>query len=162
MEARPLEHLEDEYLFEHRWMKADFLFGLERWKEAAELYEQLVEEFGGEPQFPPDIVTSLAYEAVRIGEGERARELSVDLAGRIEETQRAGWDIEGRAVAYLLVGRARIAASLGEREEAVQLLREGFRRTRHKGAYVSLAHRLPEFKSLHDYLPYQQFLKPRG
>ena len=105
---------------------------------------------------------SAFVKVVRIGDGERARELSVDLAGRIEETQRAGWDIEGNAVAYLLLGRARIAAALDEREEAVQLLREGFRRTRHKGEYVRLAHRLPEFESLHDYLPYQQFLKPRG
>jgi len=51
---------------------------------------------------------------------------------------------------------------LGEREEAVRLLREGFTVTRHKGDFVRMAHRFRDFESLHDYLPYQQFLKPRG
>jgi hypothetical protein len=52
--------------------------------------------------------------------------------------------------------------ALGEREEAVRLLQESFRLSRHKGNDVFGAHRFGEFESLHDYAPYQQFLKPRG
>jgi len=34
--------------------------------------------------------------------------------------------------------------------------------TRHKGNYVLWARHVPDLRLLYDYLPFQQFLKPRG
>ena len=80
---------------------------------------------------------------------------------RIEEIQRSGSDYVGVVRAMLLRQRARIAAVLGEREQAVRFLEEGFRMTRHKGTYArNVRHEL--FDLLHDYLPFQEFVKPRG
>jgi len=146
----------------YRWVMADLLYGLDRWQEAGEIYERLVEEAGDQPWVPVNVLPSLACVAARLGDVERARAISAELEQKIQEVQRSGFDIEGKIASGILRGRARIAAVLGEREEAIRLLREGFRVARSKGDFVREAHRTRDFESLHDYLPYQQFLKPRG
>ncbi len=155
IEARP-----PEWMRQHPswyWLsKAAFLYELGRWEEARDLYERLAEEpEHWDPPLleEPDILASLAGAAARLGDVERARAITLELAERFEGSPRAS---------KVLLSRARIAAVLGERDEAVQLLRDGFRMANYKGPYVEIVHRTRDFESLHDYLPYQQFLKPRG
>jgi tetratricopeptide (TPR) repeat protein len=55
--------------------------------------------------------------------------------------------------------RARIASLLGEREEAVHLLRQAWL----EGAFVlELVHTELDFAPLHDYPPYQEVIRPKG
>ena len=55
--------------------------------------------------------------------------------------------------------RALIAASLGERERAVNLLRDAFGRGADYGIWL---HRDPDLASLRDYPPFQELLRPKG
>jgi len=167
LEARPPEWRRQNQS-EYRRAKANFLYGLGRWEEARKLYELLYGERAEDPERSwalqeidaTELLPGLAGAAARLGEPERARAISAELAQRTEEVLS---DIAvSRLAGALLIGQARIAAALGEPEEAVRLLRESFRLSRHKGGSVFALHRYDDFESLHDYLPYQQFLKPRG
>jgi hypothetical protein len=52
-----------------------------------------------------------------------------------------------------------IAAQLGEREEAVELLRRAFT----EGASIGFhAHKDPDLEALWDYPPFRRFIEPRG
>jgi tetratricopeptide (TPR) repeat protein len=146
----------------YRRAMADLLYALDRVEEAGVVYQRLVEEAGDQPWVFVDVLPSLACVTARLGDLKRARAINAQLAERIQKIQRSRLDIEGKAESGILRGRARIAAVLGEREETIRLLREGFRVARHKGEFVREAHFTRDFESLRDYLPYQQFLKPRG
>jgi tetratricopeptide (TPR) repeat protein len=155
VEARP-----PEWMRQHpNWYwssKAMFLYELGRWEEARDLYERLAEE--PDNWDPPlieeaDILAALAGAAARLGDTERARAMSARFTEGFEGSLSA---------AKVLRTRARIAAVLGKRDEAMQLLRDGFRASSYGGGYVGIAHLERDFESLHDYLPYQQFLKPRS
>jgi len=160
IEARPPNE-EPGARFQYTDDRAYLLYALGQWEEARDLFEQLVEEFGEYPQFPRYTLVLLAGAAARLGDVERARAISAELAKKVEDVQRSGLDVEGLETASLLLGRAQIAAALGEREQAVRFLEEGFRMTRHKGTYArNVRHEL--FDLLHDYLPFQEFVKPRG
>jgi hypothetical protein len=55
--------------------------------------------------------------------------------------------------------RAAIAAALGDRTRAVQLLREAY----DQGAsFFPTWHLAPEFQLLWDFPPYQEFMRPKG
>ena len=55
--------------------------------------------------------------------------------------------------------RARIAAVLGDRQEAVALLRRAYR----EGARYGLSFLFdPEYDSLRDYEPFLEFMRPKG
>jgi len=156
---------------------ADFLYELGRWEEARNLYrqsyERLVEE---ETAWDPEsdrktieaaaaALASMACVAARLGELDQARSIGTELSERIEATLRQMPNQTVRGMQYWLSGeQARVAAVLGERQEAVLLLRQGFEVVLEKGFYVNqIRHRfIADFESLNDYLPYQQFLKPRG
>ena len=56
-------------------------------------------------------------------------------------------------------GRACIAAILGDKEQAVALLKESFLQGREFGTGV---HKDFAFESLWDYPPFIEFLKPKG
>lgn len=58
--------------------------------------------------------------------------------------------------------RPSIAAALGEREEAMRLLRQSFEEAGNRGDLMRAAHRAQSFELLRDYPPYQQFMRPRG
>jgi Flp pilus assembly protein TadD len=113
------------------------------------VYEELLEES------PADTIAlaGLGAIAARLGESERARAISQQLAGRPG----------GQAL-----GRASIAALLGEREEAVELLREALHQigttgiNRDWGWYMLQRHQDMDLESLHGYPPFEQFLRPRG
>jgi len=156
LEARPPDEGQGAQ-FRRIFDRAYLLCMREQWEEARDLFEQLV----GENETGQEILSRLAGALARLGDGERARAISVELASRVDEVQRSGLDAEGTETSYLLLGRARIAAALGEREQAVQFLEEGYRLTRHKGQYArDVRHELQDL--LGDYLPFQQFVKPRG
>ncbi len=54
--------------------------------------------------------------------------------------------------------RAAIAAALGDRERAVRLLEQAYQ----EGMDLGHIHRRdPEWRPLHDYRPYQEFVRPR-
>jgi hypothetical protein len=57
--------------------------------------------------------------------------------------------------------RARIAAVLGERAEAMTLLREEFDMAPNWDGYM-LVHSDMDFESLHNYPEFQEFMRPKG
>jgi tetratricopeptide (TPR) repeat protein len=160
LESRPLEW-KQEHPDWYQTSKAAFLYELGRWEEARDLYEKLAQAADWDPVLMEavDQLASLAGAAARLGDVERTRAIRAEFEERSEEALSVG--SEGEA-SRLLLGQARIAAVLGEREEAVRLLSEGFRVSPNKGIYVKIAHQLRDFESLRNYLPYQQLLKPRG
>jgi tetratricopeptide (TPR) repeat protein len=184
VEKRP----EDEVRAEptgYRYQRAELLYALGRWTEARELFGQLVEQPGEDPVVaklqsvlrwealattsrmagtyrPGDAVVSRASATAQLGEVEQARTISAELGDWVDEVRRSGLDRDGAMTASLLLQRARIAAVLGEREQAVRFLEEGFRVTRHKGPFVYEARYAPDIHLLYDYPPFQKFVKPRG
>jgi tetratricopeptide (TPR) repeat protein len=161
IETRPPEEVREEPSG-YRAQRTELLHFLGRWEEALDLREQLLAEVGEVAQVPAAPLASLAGEAARLGDVERARSISTELAGRIEEVQHSGLDLEGVMVAELLLHRARISAVLGEREQAVRFLEEAFRLTRHKGPLAYEIRHWTDLNLLYDYLPFQEFVKPRG
>jgi tetratricopeptide (TPR) repeat protein len=129
---------------------AECLYKLERWEEARTVYEELLAEGG-----PDDtrVLAGLGAIAARLGNAERARAISEQLAG-----MPGGQPL----------GRAKIAALLGQREEAVRLLREALRHdarggiNRAWGMYVLRRHQEMDLESLRGYPPFELFMRPRG
>ena len=116
-----------------------------QWEEARELYREFAEQspaaYGN--------VGVLGVIAARLGEIEEARRIDDRLAA-IDRPYVFGGP---------MLWRARIAASLGERERAVNLLRDAFGRGTNYGIWL---HRDPELASLRDYPPFQDLLRPKG
>ena len=175
LDGRPSEEVhseEDAY----RWFRADLLYELGRFREALDLYEvvyaRLSAKSGGDPKIDrerriarleaAEVMTSMACAAARLGDVDRAQKIDAAIGHELEQVSTSGWDPERIYSSNLFVGRARIAAVLGDRENAVRLLQEGFELSRHKGNYAEGVHQTSDFESLHDYLPFQQLLKPRG
>jgi len=98
------------------------------------------------------VVDALGYQGViaaRRGDGDSARRFAAQLDGlRIER-------LNGRNTVW----RARIAAVLGEREEAVALLRRGFAEGLRYGIWL---HRDPDLEPLHGFQPYEDLVRPKG
>ena len=102
------------------------------------------------------------------------------LAGDVEEASRIDRELAQREGKYLLgnhyAWRARIAASLGEREQAVDLLRSAFTqgvrihpsdwRTGFEDGWgeweLVWPHSEPEFESLRGYPPFEELMRPKG
>jgi tetratricopeptide (TPR) repeat protein len=152
IEARPRDEGQQWEWFGsyYRYALAECLYKLERWEEARALYEELLPEGG-----PRDtlVLAGLGAAAARLGDGERARTIAEQLAGK---------------PGGQLLGRARIAAPLGEREEAVRLLHEALERAGPKGVnrrwghYILRRHQDMDLESLHGYPPFELFMRPRG
>jgi tetratricopeptide (TPR) repeat protein len=134
-----------------RIVLGDFLYLAEQWDRAGAVFQELHEQ-------DPTNVTPLGYLGVlaaRRGDLERAAAISTELSRqdfdplftRIPDQQRC-W-------------RARIAAVLGKREEAVTLLRPIFNRTTPDGHPLH-AHAEMDFESLRDYPPFQALVGPEG
>jgi tetratricopeptide (TPR) repeat protein len=128
----------------YRYSLADCLYKLERWEAARALYEDLLAEGG------PRHSVALAHMgtvAARVGDGERARAIGERLAAK------PGGQI---------LGRAHIAALLGEPEEAMGLLGEALRQESIWGTSVLEMHRDMDLESLRGYPPFELFMRPRG
>ncbi len=129
----------------HRLYFAMALYGAERWAEAGELFSGLrVEQL--------DNVAHLGHLGVIA-----ARQNDPEEASRISE-QLAAIDrpyIRGQHTRW----RACIAAGLGDRDEAVALLRTAFGQG---VAYELWIHTDPALESLRDYPPFQELTRPKG
>jgi tetratricopeptide (TPR) repeat protein len=120
------------------------LYVAERWDEAQELFRALHDEF-------PDNIDYQGYlgvMAVKQGDLDNARQIQEELR------QMSRPYLFGRHLHWA----ACIAAQLGEKEEAVNLLREAFSRGR---PYTIEYHRNVILEPLHDYPPYQELMAPK-
>jgi len=128
-----------------RYNLAEALYVAEQWEEAAALIEKLRSE-------KPDDIDYLGYGgalAARRGDREEALKISEELKG-IDRPFTFGEQT---------YWRARIAALLGMKEEAVELLRQSFS----QGKYydVSIIQEA-DLDPLRDFAPFKELMKPKG
>jgi len=141
LENRPKEETETR---SHRSLLGATLYYSEKWEESQKIYENLHKEF-------PDNIHYLGrLGALAARRGDREQALSIAL--QLENMDRP----------YLngshTFRRARIAALLGEKEQAVHLLREAH----DQGVYFMFFHNVMDLEPLYDYPPFQEFMKPKG
>lgn len=113
--------------------------------EAEALVKGLVEGDSSDVRYQGYLGVLLAQRGDRGGVERTAARLAKVEGPRIGATQRQ-W-------------RARIAAALGRREQAVELLREAFARGL---PYDADLHQAPEFQLLRSYAPFEALLRPKG
>ena len=139
-ENRPVEE-------ESRWREplATTLYAARKWEEARALFEELA---AGDPEN----ITYKGYLgciAARTGNHEQARQIS----GVLTATE----------IPYLremvTYWRAAIAAVIGSKDQAVTLLRKAFGQGLAHGLWL---HRDINFESLHDFPPFQEWMRPKG
>jgi len=134
---------------EQRFELATVLYIAEQWEEAGTLIEKLRSE-------RPDDIDYLGYGgalAARRGDKEEALRISEELK-RIDRPYTFG------APTYW---RARIAALLGMKEEAVELLRQSFAQGNYyldiKGVFIIQE---ADLFPLRDFAPFRELIKPKG
>ena len=130
------------------------LFLAEQWEEADAVFSRLVAERPDELEY----LGHLGPVAARRGDAGRARAISEKLASAGE---RLG-DARARTRyfgAIAAASRAGIAAELGDRERAVELLREAFALGLPHGLHI---HNQPSLQVLRDYGPYRELVRPEG
>jgi predicted Zn-dependent protease len=124
---------------------AQALYTAERWLDAGVVFDSLAAE-------RPDNVDYLGFQGViaaRIGDAERAMQISEQLAA-VEEPYE---------FAYPTMWRARIAALLGDEQQAMALLTQALG----EGAFQGLGMRHDmDLESLHEYPPFQELMRPKG
>ena len=123
------------------------LYQAERWDAAHQQFEQLSEE---DPE-ATGYLAALGLLAARRGDRAEAERISEQLRTSGNRMQKE----------VHIKSRARIAAVLGERAEAMTLLREEFDMAPNWDGYM-LVHSDIDFESLHDYPPFQEFMRPKG
>jgi serine/threonine protein kinase/tetratricopeptide (TPR) repeat protein len=140
--GRPAEEAAKE---ENRYYLAGALYIAERWEEARAMFEALLSE-------KPDNIDykgCLGSIAARLGDRTKALQISAELKALTKP--------------YLFgkhtYRRACIASLLGEKEQALALLREAF--AQGKTYNISL-HREQDLEPLCDYLPFKELVKPKG
>ena len=148
--SRPLETQES-----RAWL-AQSLYLAQRWDEALELFEALAYEYPQNAQY----LAFRGWLAARRGDREEALRISEEL--RLCDRRRCtGFSHPGMLTLY----RAEIAALLGDRNEAVTLLRQVV------GISVFVMPNLANpmsphydfaFESLRDYAPFQELIMPKG
>jgi tetratricopeptide (TPR) repeat protein len=125
----------------------ELLYRAERWDDALRLYEELAEEDPENTRY----LAGLGRLAARRGDREAALRISEELRSfrhRLMERDHT-------------LARARIAALLGDREEALTLLQQAIDQGTHFGHGVWL-HVDIDFDPLRDYPPFLEFLRPKG
>jgi cbb3-type cytochrome oxidase subunit 3/tetratricopeptide (TPR) repeat protein len=128
-----------------RDLKASLLYLCERWSDAAAQWDSI-------PVGSTDAVDRLGTRGVlaaRLGLADSARV----IAGELAEVDRPR--LNGQQTLW----RARIAALLGEKDSAVELLRQAF-----TGgvAYGIWLHADMDLESLRDYKPFRELMRPKG
>ncbi len=132
---------------EYRFDLARTLYYAGRWAEARSTFEELVSEY-------PERYGYLAWlgrTCAKLGERDEALEVS-DQLGQFSERPY----VHGVPTVY----QAEIAALLGERERAVNLLGEAFERGTHFGGLW--IHMSEPFWSLRGYAPFEELVRPKG
>jgi tetratricopeptide (TPR) repeat protein/predicted Ser/Thr protein kinase len=140
--GRPAEEAAEE---QNRYYLAHSLYLAEHWGEARDICEALRAE-------KPENVDYQGFTGVlaaRLGDKERALQVSGELRALTKPY------LFGNHTYW----RACIASLLGNKEEAVALLREAFSQGKHYGVGL---HRDLDLESLRDYPPFQELLKPKG
>jgi serine/threonine-protein kinase len=128
-----------------RALRGRLLYLNQDWSEAGAVFEELSNEGSGSSS----ILGPLGVVAARLGDSVAAGDFSRRLAA-LEEPYRPGQRI---------LWRARIEAVLGNREEAMALLRRAFGEGVGFGIWL---HRDPALAPLADYPPFQEFVRPKG
>ncbi len=128
---------------------AGAFYTLDKWDEAETLFEGLHSELPDDPYYGIGSYGLLGSIAARKGNRERALKISQEL--------------KDNKTPYLFgiptYWRARIAALLGDKEGAVNLLQEAIK----QGCdYQNLYFSPKDFESLQDFPPFQQLMKPKG
>jgi tetratricopeptide (TPR) repeat protein len=142
-ETRPAEEVR-QAKSTYGYVVAASLYELERWEEARTAFEAVLAEGG---RWHADALAGLGAVAARLEDRDAARAISAQLAEQPGEEP---------------LGRARIAALLGEREEAVRLLREALDASGNWGLFIRQRHQDMDFESLHGYQPFELLMRPRG
>jgi len=143
--GRPQEAAETEEL---RASLATALYFAERWDEAKALFEELARE---SPE-NADYVGPLGALAARRGDVEEAVRISAELERLVDDPHTRCMNMYWCAC---------INALLGERERAVEFLREGFAGGLRHAADVDL-HCEIDLESLRGYPPFEELLRPKG
>jgi TolB-like protein/tetratricopeptide (TPR) repeat protein len=128
-----------------RVLRGELLYLQGDWQQAGAVFAALAAD-------SIEVVEALGHQgttAARVGDADRARAFAEQLATL--PTQRSGPD----ATAW----RARIAAALGRRDEAVRLLRQAFTEGLGYGIWL---HCDPDFASLHGFEPFDEVVRPVG
>ncbi len=136
---------EDAALRVFRGQHAHTLRFAERWAEAREALEALVEEDRND-------IESLGFlgeVAAALGDTALALRIEQEFAA-LDEPYMRGHD---------KLHRAQIQAMLGDRDQAVSLLRQAFAEGLGYGIWV---HREPSFQSLRGYPPFDELVRPKG
>lgn len=129
----------------HRRSVATSLYLLEDWDAAERMFASLAADSPDQPDF----LGSLGVIAARRGDAERALEMARRLTALDAPHSR------GRPALW----RARIAAWLGNSEQAVDLLR---RALEDGSSALPLFHNDPDLEPLWDYASFRELLTPRG
>ena len=132
------------------WQLAEMLVLRGRVDEARVLLERaLEEERAGNPFFRREYIGTLGLIAGMQGDRQRALEIGQDLAAQ-------PW----RSPSELVLWHARIAASLGEIDQATALVREAVG----KGLIVRSVHQDAPllWRALRDHPPFQELIRPKG
>ena len=124
---------------------ATALYTAERWDEAQTIYEELAESDPENIEYQG----SIGLLAARKGERDKA----LNIAEELESINRPYLFGEHT---YM---NARIVSLLGEKEQAVALMRKAFSQGLKYGAYILYE---MDFEPLRDYEPFQELLKPKG
>jgi tetratricopeptide (TPR) repeat protein len=135
-ETRPVSEL--------RFERAKVLYWAERWSDADTLFSALIAE-------APTNVEYRGFRGVALAHLGR-REEALETARWLERLDRPF--LSGAHTRW----RAAIAATLGDREGAVRLLEQAY----HEGMRLGHDHRRePEWETLRDYRPYEEFVRPK-
>jgi tetratricopeptide (TPR) repeat protein len=134
-------------VYRSRAVLADMLYVAERWGDAQRLYQQLAKEHPD-----PDTLwhlTQLGCLAARRGDRQTALSINEQLRTPLSAFRESEQTYE----------RAKIAALLGDREQAVRLLYQSYEEGSNFGIF---GHGEIDFESLHDYPPFQELIRPKG
>jgi tetratricopeptide (TPR) repeat protein len=128
----------------HRYDVARILYHLEKWWEAQEIFKDLYDE-------NPDYLPNFGYLgtiAARMGNEEEALRISEELKN-IDRPY-----LHGENTYW----RSRIAALLGEKEQAIELIRDSLL----QGQTYNILYWNMDYECLEDYPPYIEIKKPKG
>ena len=142
-------HQEEKATVANRSALAGAFYTLDKWDEAETLFEGLHSELPDDPYYGIGSCGLLGSIAARKGNREKALKISQEM--------------KDNKTPYLFgiptYWRARIAALLGDKEGAVNLLQEAIK----QGCdYQNLYFSPKDFESLQDFPPFQQLMKPKG
>ncbi len=140
-DGRPAE---EKTSIENRFAQAETLYVLGKWAEAKALAEGLHSEV-------PDNIDYLGFLGIIAAQMEE-KAGALTISKELEEDRRPY--LYGNPAYW----RARIASLLGDKEGAVNLLRQATK----EGFAYSAFHPTEDFESLADYPPYVQLMKPKG